>query len=170
MCPAPAGWPCLRGPRATLASKKHPWGWEAGPSPARILGGGGEPPCSEDVAGQLSTFPAFLLNLFPPRAPGSSSPLPPKFNTRSQHRSGRADSAAHGPGTGEKQRQRILFWMRAKQLHRCQPGRLLPDRRHGGWPVSVTSDLSDSSAAGRGQERASKGTCCLFLLPPPTPL
>lgn len=111
-------------------------------------GGGGEPPCSKDVAGQPSSFPAFLLNLFPPRAPGSSSPLPPKFNTHSQHRSGQADSAAHGPGTGEKQRQRILFWMQAKQLHRCQPGRLLPDRRHGGWPVSVTSDLSDSSAAG----------------------
>lgn len=156
-------------------SKKHPRGWEAGLSVCvshyltgrNLVGGGGEPPCSEDVAGWSSSFPAFLLNLFPPPVPGCSSPPPPKFNTLSQHRSGLAVGAAHGPGTGGKPRQRVLFWMREKQLHRCQPGRLLPDRRHGGWPVSATSNLSDSCAVRRGQERGSKGTCCLFSLPQP---
>lgn len=128
VCTAPADWPCLHGTCSTLASKKHPRGWEAGPSVCvshcltgrNLVGGGGEQPCSEDMAGWPSSFPAFLPNLFPPPVPGCSSRPPPKFNTLSQHRSGGGVGAAHGPGTGGKPRQRVLLWMREKQLHQCQ--------------------------------------------------
>lgn len=135
------------------------------------LGGVGEPPCSEDVAGWLSLSSAFPVQPLP-----SSGPLAllaaPKFHTRSQHP--KWTGVSTGPWSWlERSKAKILFWIMAEASFASMPaGRLLPalSRSMRLACFTVTSDLSDSSAAGRGQGLSKQGTCCLILAPSPTPM
>lgn len=153
VCTAPADWPCLHGTCSTLASKKHPRGWQAGPSVCvshcltgrNLVGGGGEQPCSEDMAGWPSSFPAFLPNLFPPPVPGCSSPPPPN----STH-----FLSIEVEGASVQPMVLVLEGSQGREFYSgCERSNCINARQKAwGWPVSATSDLSDSCAEGRGQE------------------